>query len=60
MEELRAAGFFNGIDIYPTSNFLLGQNAITFVYVAGEIADREKGEIQVEVKYSKVKHLLKR
>ena len=60
MDELRAAGFFNGIDVYPTSNFLLGQNAITFVYVAGEIADREKGEIQVEVKYSKVKHLLKR
>ena len=60
MEELHAAGFFNGIDVYPTTNFLLGQNAITFVYVAGEIADREKGEIQVEVKYSKVKHLLKR
>lgn len=60
MAELHSAGFFNGIDVYPTSNFLLDNHAITFVYVAGEIADREKGEIQVEVKLSKVKHLLKR
>ena len=30
------------------------------LYVAGEIADRDKGEIQVEVKLSNVKQLLKR
>lgn len=60
LSELHAAGFFSGIDVYPTNNFLLDNHAITFVYVAGEIADREKGEIQVEVKLSKVKHLLKR
>lgn len=60
MEELREAGFFNSIVPYATNNFLLSDNAITFVYVAGEIADREKGEIQVEVKLSKIKELLKR
>jgi hypothetical protein len=30
------------------------------VYVPGEIADRDKGEIRVEVKYSNIKNLLKR
>ena len=60
MAELHSAGFFNGTDVYPTNNFLLDNHAITFIYVPGEIADRKKGEIQVEVKLSKVKHLLKR
>ncbi len=60
LAELHEAGFFNGIEAYPTSNFLLDNHAITFVYVAGEIADRDKGEIQVEVKLSNVKQLLKR
>ena len=58
--ELRQAGFFVNSEPYPTSNFILGDKSITFVYVTGEIADREKGEINVEVKYSDIKHLMKR
>lgn len=58
--ELHEAGFFAGTDVYPTPNFLLGDKSVTFVYVPGEIADRDKGEIRVEVKYSNVKNLLKR
>ena len=58
--DLHSNGYFLGCDVYPTSNFLLGAGGITFVYVAGEIANREKGEISVEVKYSKIKHLLRR
>jgi hypothetical protein len=59
-EGLREAGFFVNIEAYAPNNFILGDKVITFVYVAGEIADRSKGEIQVEVKYSDVKDLLKR
>lgn len=60
LDELHDAGFFVGCDVYPTPNFLLGDNSITFVYVTGEIANREKGEIAVEVKYNTIKHLMKR
>ena len=60
LQSLRQSGFFVNSDIYPTPNFILGDKSITFVYVAGEIADRDRGEIQVEVKYSEIKRLLKR
>lgn len=59
-EDLHHAGFFINSEAYAPNNFILGEKAITFVYVAGEIADRSKGEIQVEVKYSDVSNLLKR
>ncbi len=57
--QLREAGYFINVEPYPTSNFILGDRSVTFVYVTGEIADREKGEIQVEVKYSDIKHLMR-
>ena len=60
LSELHDAGFFVGTEVYPTPNFLLGDKSVTFVYVPGEIADRDKGEIRVEVKYANIKHLLKR
>lgn len=60
LEALRESGFFVNSDIYATPNFILGDKSITFVYVAGEIADRSRGEIQVEVKYSTIKRLMKR
>ena len=57
---LRDAGFFVNSEPYATNNFIIGEKAITFVYVEGEIADRSKGEIQVEVKFSDVSNLMKR
>ncbi len=60
LEELRQAGFFVNSEPYPTQNFILKDNTITFVYVMGEIADRSKGEIEVEVKNSDLKNLFKR
>ena len=60
IDRLRAAGFFVNSEVYATPNFILGPSSITFVYVEGEIADRDKGEIKVEVDYGKLKHLMKR
>jgi hypothetical protein len=60
IDHLRGAGFFVNSEVYATPNFILGPKAITFVYVEGEIADREKGEISVEVDYGQLKHIMKR
>ncbi len=60
LEALRQAGFFVNSDPYPTQNFILKDNSITFVYVTGEIADRSIGEIEVEVSFSDIKNLFKR
>ena len=59
VDALQQAGFFVNSTPYPTENFILKDNGITFVYVTGEIADRSKGEIQVEVKNSAIKPLFK-
>lgn len=60
LDALRQAGYFVNSDPYPTENFILNTDGITFVYVTGEIADRSKGEIRVEVKKSDVENLFKR
>lgn len=60
IDHLRGAGFFVNSEVYATPNFILGPKSITFVYVEGEIADREKGQISVEVDYSQLKHIMKR
>ena len=59
VDALQQAGFFVNSTPYPTENFILKDNGITFVYVTSEIADRSKGEIQVEVKNSAIKPLFK-
>ena len=51
--------FFANGPVYATDNFLLEDNCITFVYVTGEIADREKGEIRVDIDYSDIDELMK-
>ena len=60
LDQLHEAGFFVNVEPYPTSNFILGDKTITFVYVTGEIASREKGEIQVELRYSDLKNIMRR
>ncbi len=58
--QLRQSGYFSNVPIYATNNFIFEDESITFVYVMGEIADRDKGEIKVEVKLSDIKQLLRR
>ena len=60
LEQLQASGMFVNTPPYATGNFILDDNSITFVYVAGEIASKEKGEIRVELKNSAINNLLKR
>lgn len=37
---VRKAGYFVGIDAYPTSNFVLFKDSIRFVYVPGEVSQK--------------------
>ncbi|MBR4388827.1 MAG: DUF3298 domain-containing protein [Prevotella sp.] len=46
---LESAGYFTHTPPYAPENFILGSNTITFIYIPGEIADREKGEIRVSI-----------
>lgn len=58
-DDLLQEGFFASRDAYPSHNFLLNENSITFIYISGEIANRLKGEIHVDVEYSDLKKWLK-
>lgn len=58
-ETLKEDRYFAAGHVYATENFLLEDHCITFVYVTGEIADREKGEIRIDVYYSDIKGILK-
>ena len=58
LNNLRQEGYFVSTDVYATNNFKLGDDYITFIYMPSEIADREKGEIAVNVKYAAIKRLL--
>lgn len=47
--QLESNGYFTHTPPYAPENFILDSDAITFIYIPGEIADREKGEIRVSV-----------
>ena len=49
LQALQEQGFFTHTPPYAPDNFILGSDDITFIYVPGEIASREKGEIKVTV-----------
>ena len=60
LEELQGKGFFVGMEPYATDNFMVGRNNITFIYGDSEIAPHEEGIIQVELKNSSLKGILKK
>ena len=49
LSQLEANGYFTHTPPYAPENFILGNDDITFIYIPGEIADREKGEIKVSI-----------
>ena len=58
LANLRQAGYFVSTNVYAPDNFKLGRDYITFIYMPSEIADRQKGEVAVDVKYSDIKRIL--
>lgn len=59
MNALKAKGIAAFTDLYPSSNFILSESSVTFIFVPGEIADNTVGEIQVEVDNSDLENCLR-
>lgn len=58
IDELRRQGYLCSMDIYAPDNFIVGENAITFIYNVYEIAPYSKGRTELTISYSEVNELL--
>jgi hypothetical protein len=59
IQELRALGYLNGMEMYVPENFMLGPDNITFIFNPSEIAPMEKGATELIFTYRELKPLLK-
>ncbi len=59
LEELHDNGFLNWTDMYPTKNFLLEPDGVSFYYNVYEIAPYATGPTELVVPYETLKDLLK-
>jgi hypothetical protein len=46
------------MDMFPSENFILGKETITFIYNPYEIAPYEKGSIELTLSYSELDDIL--
>ena len=58
MNELKEAGYLYSMDIFPSENFILNDETITFVYNPYEIAPYAVGSIELIITYSEVSKIL--
>lgn len=58
-EELQEKGIFAGIDPYPSKNFILSNDAITFIYNQDEIAQHDVGEMRVKLAKKELAGIIK-
>ena len=58
MNELKDAGYLYSMDIFPSENFILNDETITFVYNPYEIAPYALGSIELIITYSEVSQIL--
>lgn len=58
LKELKNQGYLNAMDMFPSENFVLGEEAITFIYNPYEIAPYEKGSIELTLDYSDLDNIL--
>lgn len=58
MEELRAKNYLFSMDMFPSENFILGNDKITFIYNTYEIAPYMMGRTEIELSYDDVNGIL--
>lgn len=58
VDELRQKGILYSMDMFPTENFVLDKDGITFIYNAYEIAPYEQGIIELNIDYGECKEIL--
>ena len=56
---LKEKGYLNAMDMFPTENFILGEETITFIYNPYEIAPFNLGTTELIIPYSNIDKLLK-
>lgn len=57
--ELKEKGYLNAMDMFPTPNFILGEETITFIYNPYEIAPFNLGTTELIIPYTDIDKLLK-
>lgn len=58
VNELKQQGYLYNMDMFPSENFILGEDAITFIYNPYEIAPYEKGSIELKIAYGAIDKIL--
>jgi hypothetical protein len=58
--ELKNKGYLLKMKIFPSKNFILNDETITFIYNPREIASYDKGSIELTVALSALKKILKK
>lgn len=56
---LREKGYLRAMELFPSENFILDSETITFIYNPSEIASYELGSIQLVIPYNEVSRLIK-
>lgn len=60
LNELNEKSIFMGIDVYPSDNFIINDDGITFIYSPDEIAYHAAGEIRVDISNSELENIFKK
>ncbi|MBP7357724.1 MAG: DUF3298 domain-containing protein [Prevotella sp.] len=58
VDELKSKGYLVSEDIYAPENFIIGDDAITFIYNPYEIAPYSIGKIEIKLEYSDLSKIL--
>lgn len=59
MSQLREKGFLRSLDMYPSENFILDDETITFIYNPSEIAPYSEGSTELIIPYTNLKSIIK-
>lgn len=59
-KELTDKGYLYSMDMFPSQNFILGEDGITFIYNPYEIAPYAMGKTEITLSYGEIEELLKK
>ena len=59
LRELKDKGYLISMEMFPSKNFLLSDETISFIYNPYEIATYDKGETEINIALSALKNILK-
>ena len=60
INELHDKGYLFSMEMYPSNNYVLGKEGITFIYNPYEIAPYALGRIELTISYDDMENLMKK